>query len=89
MMIKFCWVSDVPENTRGPISKKVLHLAQYQADPLDQIRAFGLRSLGGNGGRVVTLLPSTSEAGVWFLSRPQVGKLVVACCWSAIYSTEP
>ena len=44
---------------------------------------------GGHGGRVVTLLPPTSEAGVRFLARPQVGKLVVACRWSAVYSTEP
>ena len=43
----------------------------------------------GHGGRVVTLSPPTSEAGVWFPARPQVGKLVVACCWSAVYSTEP
>ena len=34
-------------------------------------------------------LPSTSEAGVRFPARPQVGKLVVACRWSAVYSTEP
>ena len=26
---------------------------------------------------MVTLSPPTSEAGVWFLERPQVGKLVV------------
>ena len=45
--------------------------------------------LGGHGGRVVTLSPPTSEAGVRFLARPQVGKLVVACRWSAVYSTEP
>ena len=38
---------------------------------------------------VVTLLPPTSEAGVWFPARPHVGKLVVACRWSAVYSTEP
>ena len=44
---------------------------------------------GGHGGRVVTLSPPTSEAGVRFLARPQVGKLVVACHWSAVYSTEP
>ena len=43
----------------------------------------------GHGGRVVTLSPSTSEAGVRSLSRPEVGKLVVACRWSAVYSTEP
>ena len=44
---------------------------------------------GGHGGRVVTLSPPTSEAGVRFLTRPQVGKLVVTCHWSAVYSTEP
>ena len=33
----------------------------------------------GHGGRVVTLSPPTSEAGVRFPARPQVGKLVVAC----------
>ena len=44
---------------------------------------------GGHGGRVVTLSPPTSEIGVCFPTRPQVGKLVVACCWSAVYSTEP
>ena len=37
---------------------------------------------GGHGGRVVTLSPPTSEAGVW------VGKLVVSCHWSAVYSTQ-
>ena len=41
----------------------------------------------GHGGIVVTLLPPTSEAGVRFPTRPQVGKLVVACRWSAVYST--
>ena len=44
--------------------------------------------VGGQGGRVVTLSPPTSEAGVRFLAWPQVGKLVVACHWSAVYSTE-
>ena len=43
----------------------------------------------GQGGRVVTLSPPTSEAGVRSLARPQVGKLVVASRWSAVYSTEP
>ena len=44
---------------------------------------------GVHGGRVVTLLPPTSEAGVRSPSRPYVEKLVVACHWSAVYSTEP
>ena len=43
----------------------------------------------GHGGRVVTLSPPTYEVGVRFTAWPQVGKLVVACHWSAVYSTEP
>ena len=43
----------------------------------------------GHGGRVVTLSPPTSEVGVQFPAWPQVGKLVVACRWSAVYSTKP
>ena len=43
----------------------------------------------GHGGRVVTLSPPTSETGVSFPARPQVGKLIVACRWLAVYSTEP
>ena len=45
-------------------------------------------TFGGHSGRVVTLSPPTSEAGVRFPARPQVEKLVVACHWSAVYSTE-
>ena len=48
-----------------------------------------LKGERGHGGRVVTFSPLTSEAGVRFPARPQVGKLVVACPWSAVYSTEP
>ena len=44
---------------------------------------------GSHGGRVVTLLPHTSAVVFWFLARPQVGNLVVACLWSAVYNTEP
>ena len=47
------------------------------------------RDVGGHGVRVVTLSPPTSEAGVRSPARPQVGKLVVACHWLAVYSTEP
>ena len=43
---------------------------------------------GRHGGRVVTLLSPTYEAGVRYPVRRQVGKLVVACHWSAVYSTE-
>ena len=38
---------------------------------------------------MVTLSPPSSVAAVWLPARPQVGKLVVACCWSLVYSTEP
>ena len=44
---------------------------------------------GSHGCRVVTLSPPKSEIGVQFLALPQVGKLVVTCRWSAVYSTEP
>ena len=37
----------------------------------------------------IPLVDSPSEAGVRSPARPQVGKLVVACRWSAVYSTEP
>ena len=40
-------------------------------------------------GGVVTLVPPTSEIRVQILAWPQVGKLVVACPWSAVYSTNP
>ena len=42
----------------------------------------------GHGGRVVALSPPTHEIGVRFPARPQVGKLVVACHWSAVYSIQ-
>ena len=38
---------------------------------------------------MVTFSPPTSEAGVQFPVRPQMGKLVVACRWLAVYSAEP
>ena len=38
---------------------------------------------------MVTLLPPTSEAGVRFPARPQVGKLVVAGRWSAVTVQNP
>ena len=44
---------------------------------------------GGHGCRVITLLPPTSEIGFQIPALPQVGKLVVACRWLAVYSTEP
>ena len=47
-----------------------------------------ISTIGGHGGRVVTLSPPTSAARVRSPSWP-VGKLVVACRWSAVYSTEP
>ena len=54
-----------------------------------KIYAFILTAQGGHGGRVVTLSPPISEAGVQLPAWPQVGELVVACRWSAVYSTEP
>ena len=48
-----------------------------------------IKEQGGHSGRVVTLSSPTSEIGVQFPARPQVEKLVVACRWSAVYSTEP
>ena len=39
----------------------------------------------GHSGRVVTLSPPTSEAGVLLPAWPQVVKLVVACRWSVVY----
>ena len=44
---------------------------------------------GGHGGRGVTLSPPTSEARVQFPAPIQVGNLVVARRWSAVYSAEP
>ena len=37
---------------------------------------------------MATLSPPKSEARVRLPARPQVGKLVVACHWSAVYSTD-
>ena len=62
----------------GEVSKNIFH----------HISLFNILS-GGHGGRVVTLSPPTSEASVRFPTRPQVGKLVVACRWSAVYGIEP
>ena len=45
--------------------------------------------IGGLSDRVVKLSTPTSEIVVRFPARPQVGKLVVACRWSIVYSTEP
>ena len=59
--------------------------AQYTLAPLNSNTC---TNEGGHGGRVVTLSPPTSEGGVRFPAWPQVGKLVVACRWSAVYSTE-
>ena len=74
----------------GPISVQLLGLfpVNVRVTPV-QGGSSSLPLLGGHGGRVVTLSPPTSEAGVRSPARPQVGKLVVACCWSAVYSTEP
>ena len=65
------------------ISNLVLHLIRM-FDLLKQSRGHGGNTLTSHGGNTLT-----SEARVRFLAWPQVGKLVVACCWSAFYSTEP
>ena len=62
--------------------------------PVDIVIVWGDQFMGivlitTQGATGVTLLPPTSEAGVRFPARPQVGKLVVACRWSAVYVTEP
>ena len=38
---------------------------------------------------MVTLSSLTFEAGVRFPEWPQLGKMVVACHWLAVYGTEP
>ena len=53
------------------------------------LKIYPVLQFGVHGGRVVTLSPPTSEAGVRSPAWPQVGKLVVACRWSPVYSTEP
>ena len=40
-------------------------------------------------GSVVTHSPHTSKIRVCNPTWPHVGKLVVVCCWLAVYSTEP
>ena len=44
--------------------------------------------VGDHGGRLETLSPPISEAWVQFTALPQVGKMVVACHWLAVYSIE-
>ena len=70
---------------------EILEETICQTQTADSIEKYTLikREIRGHGGRVVTLSPPTSEAGVLFPARPQVGKLVVACRWLAVYSTEP
>ena len=42
----------------------------------------------GHGGRVVTLSPPTSEAGVQFPARPQVGKLLAVGRQSTVQNPD-
>ena len=68
------------------------HQTSEVGGPLKRDVKMTFRLTGGGGwqgGRVVTLSPPTSEAGVRFPARPQVRKLVVVGHWSAVYSTEP
>ena len=64
-------------------------VVEYYRNLSSSVYVCFLDAIRGHGGRVATLSPPTSEAGVRFPARPQVGKLVVACRWSAVYSTEP
>ena len=52
--------------------------------PINRIKPNEKKSI-----RKVSPGPPTSEARVRFPAQPQVGKLVVACRWSAVYSTGP
>ena len=87
---------EIPTANNDPMSISedlhtiLLNGLQYFYKIMSNCVPMGIVSVGrGHGGRVVTLSPPTSEAGVRFLAWPQVGKLVVACRWSAVYSTEP
>ena len=88
------------QTTKGPWSgQSQLNVKQWryllQGYSMNRVRnyiKFGFplsMNYGGHGGRVVTLWPPTSEAEARFPAWPQVGKLVVPCRWSAVYSTEP
>ena len=95
----FCWASAYQSNTNNLLIWGVMSLSTYTSTGHIGTGSFvgrGNHSWSmfytvnwGHGGRVVTLSPPTSEAGVRFPARPQVGKLVVACRWSAFYSAEP
>ena len=63
-----------------------MHITTYQQTLIFEALLNNFKR--GHGGGVVTLSPPTSEAGVQFSAWPQVGKLVVACRWLAVYSTE-
>ena len=86
-----------PKVISGPFynrkTSEMTYIEKYitnKNDIIIQVRSMTIiLSIGGHGGRVVTLSPPTSEAGVRSPSWPQVEKLVVACRWSAVYSTEP
>ena len=74
------------ENVGGGLSPPPPSATSPPLCPLGYYLAMFNGPTGGHSGRVVTLSPPTSEAGVRFPAWPQVGKLVVACCWSAVYS---
>ena len=69
---------------------KIAHVTPYVAHVRPYITKKQFFDLvRGHGGRVVALSPPTSEAGVRSPEWPYVGKLVVACHWSAVCSTDP
>ena len=90
-MVEIDW--KLSSNDLTPVNhikdKKMLLEFYYPGFGHCVLMPFSYFSGRGHGGRVVTLSLPTSEAGVRSLSQPQVGKLVVAFCWSAVYSTEP
>ena len=78
-------IKTVAFDTQSLMNQTILQQLTVIGERLDKIEQKTVKKhqglinpKGGHGGRVVTLSPPTSEAGVRFPARPQVGKLVVA-----------
>ena len=84
--MKSIYSDDLHEDVTELRSLECQHIKSTEHDTIKHSYCSLIR---GHGGRVVTLSSPTSEAGIRFPPRPQVGKLVVAFRWSAVYSTEP